>query len=132
MITRVGPLFPKMVDFDYKGSAWFMLTRDFCEWLLSHQIANRIARRAKYIWNPDEVFFQTLVMNSPYRNSLVEHYGREIIWPGGSASPKTLCMEDYGRLSSSPALFARKFDESVDRRVLVSLARDHGYQVPAQ
>jgi hypothetical protein len=130
--TRIRPPFSKMVDVDYKGSAWFMLTRDFCEWIMSNQITRKIARRVRYTWNPDELFFQALLMNSPYRNSLAEHYGREIIWPGGTASPKTLCMEDYERLSASPALFARKFDESVDRQVLVSLARDHGYQVPAR
>jgi hypothetical protein len=130
--TRIRLPFSKMGDVDYKGTAWFMLTRDFCEWFLSNQITNEIARRVKYTWNPDELFFQTLVMNSPYRNSLAEHYGREIIWPGDTASPKTLCMEDYERLSASPGLFARKFDEAVDRQVLVSLARDHGYQVPAR
>jgi hypothetical protein len=130
--TRIRLPFPKMVDVKYKGSAWFMLTRDFCEWLLSDQITWKIARRVKYTWNPDELFFQALLMNSPYRNSVAEHYGREIIWPGGTASPKTLCMEDYERLSASPSLFARKFDESVDRQVLVSLARDHGYQVPTR
>jgi hypothetical protein len=128
--TRIRPLFPKMVDVDYKGSAWFMLTREFCEWLLSSEITKKIARCVKYMWNPDELFFQTLVMKSPYRNSLSEYYGREIIWPGGTASPKTLCMEDYERLSTSPALFGRKFDELVDRQILVSLARDNGYQVP--
>ena len=33
---------------------------------------------------------------------------------------------------ASPALFARKFDELMDRDVLVSLARDHGYEVPTR
>lgn len=122
--------FPKMADIKYKGSAWFMLTRDFCEWLLSNRLTAEIEATVKYWWNPDELFFQALVMNSPYRNTLMEHYGREIIWPGNTASPKTLTMEDYGRLSASPALFARKFDEAVDRQILVSLACDHRYQMP--
>ena len=129
--TRIRLPFPKVVDIKYKGSAWFMLTRDFCEWLLSNPITEQIENRVKYTWNPDELFFQAVVMNSPYRNVRAEHYGREIIWPGGTASPKTLCMEDYERLSDSPALFARKFDEAVDRQILIALARDHGYQVPA-
>jgi hypothetical protein len=122
--------FPKIADIKYKGSAWFMITRDFCEWLLSNRLTAQIGAAVKYWWNPDELFFQALVMNSPYRNTLTEHYGREIIWPGGTASPKTLTMEDYERLSASPALFARKFDEAVDRQILVSLACDHRYQIP--
>lgn len=122
--------FPKIAEIKYKGSAWFMLTRDFCEWLLSNRLTAQIGAAAKYWFNPDELFFQALVMNSPYRNTLTDHYGREIIFQGGAASPKTLTMEDYERLSASPALFARKFDEVVDRQILVSLACDHGYQIP--
>src|SRR5215831_17323717 len=57
--------------------------------------------------------FSIIIMNSPYRNSPAEHYGREIIWPGNTASLKTLCMEHYERLSAPSALFARKFDEAV-------------------
>jgi hypothetical protein len=62
---------------------------------------------------------------------MAEHYGREIIWPRGMSRPKTLTMDDYERLSASSALFARKFDQRQDRQILVSLARDHGYPVPA-
>jgi hypothetical protein len=130
--TRIRLPLPKMVNVRYKGSAWFMLTRDFCEWLLSASITKQVEKLVRYTWNPDELFFQVLVMNSPYRNLLTEHYGREIIWPGGVSSPKTLGMEDYERISASPALFARKFDESVDRQILVSLARDHRYLMPAR
>ena len=132
VMTPIRLPFPKAVDVKYKGAQWFMLTRDFCEWFLCSQITRKISRLLKYTWTPDELFFQVLVMNSPYRNLIADHYGREIIWPGGTASPKTLCIEDYERLSASPALFARKFDEAVDRQVLLSLARDHGYQVPAR
>ena len=109
-----------------------MLTRDFCKWLLSDPATLQIEKLVRYTWTPDELFFQVLIMNSLYRNSLAQHYGREIIWPRDTPSPKILGMEDYERLSASPALFARKFDELVDRQVLVSLARDHGYQVPAR
>jgi len=72
-----------------------------------------------------------VVMNSKYQSLLAEHYGREIIWPRGKSSPKTLTIEDYDRLSASSALFARKFDQRQDRQILVSLARDNGYHVPA-
>jgi hypothetical protein len=129
--TPVRLPFPKTVDIKYKGSQWFMLSRDFCEWLVSNQITYQLQKFIKYTWAPDELFFQALIMNSPFRDSRADHYGREIIWPGNTASPKTLRMEDYERLSASPALFARKFDESVDRQILLCLARDYGHRVPA-
>jgi hypothetical protein len=130
--TPVRLPFPKMVDIKYKGSQWCMLSRDFCEWLVSNRIADEIKKLIKHTWTPDELFFQALIINSPYKNSLAEHYGREIIWQGNTASPKTLCMEDYERLSASSALFSRKFVESVDREILVCLARDYGHQVPTR
>lgn|SRR5215831_75874 len=129
--TRIRLPFSKTIDIKYKGSAWFMHTRDFCEYAISTPVTHRVKRLMKYTWNPHELFFQALIMNSGYRSSRAAHYGREIIWPVRSASPKTLGMEDYDRLSASPALFARKFDEAVDRQILLSLARDHGYPVPA-
>jgi hypothetical protein len=39
-------------------------------------------------------------------------------------------MEDYPRLAASPALYARKFDESIDRDILIRLAQDYGYAAP--
>jgi hypothetical protein len=129
--TQIQLPFPKSLDVKFKGSGWFMLTRGFCEWLLSNPVVGQAERLVKYTWTPDELFFQVVVMNSTYQSLLAEHYGREIIWPRGKSSPKTLTMEDYQRLSASSALFARKFDQREDRQILVSLARDHGYHVPA-
>ena len=129
--TRMRLPFPTSVDIKYKGSAWHMLTRDFCQWLLTDPMPRRIQRLLKYTWCPEELFFQASIMNSPYRDLRADDFGREIIWPpSNSVHPKILRMEDYERLSASPALFARKFDDSVDRQVLVHLARDHGYRVP--
>jgi hypothetical protein len=130
--TPIPLPFSKTLDVKYKGSAWVMLTRHFCEHILSSSLTRKIKRLMKYTWNPHELFFQAVAMNSKYRDSLAEHYGREIVWLDGSASPKTLGMEDYDLLGASSALFARKFDEAVDRQILLSLAHDHGHQVPAR
>jgi hypothetical protein len=132
VVTQIRLPFPKSLDVRFKGSGWFMLTREFCEWMLSDPIAVEAERLVKYTWMPEEVFFQVVVMNSSYQDLLAEHYGRAIIWPGGQSRPKTLTMEDYERLSASSALFARKFDHRQDRQILVSLARDHGYHVPTR
>ena len=83
----------------------------------------------QFTWNNDELFFQALAVNSRYKDSLAKHYGRYIVWDG-SANPKALVMDDYDRLSSSPALFARKFDEAVNRDIQVFLARDCGDEMP--
>lgn len=127
--TRIRLPFPRSIDIKYKGSAWHIVTRDFCRWVLTDGMTKRIEELVKYTWNPDELFLSALIMNSPYRDLRTSHlqpdFGHEIIWPG----PKTLRMEDYDRLAASNALFARKFDETVDRQVLVRLAGELGFPV---
>lgn len=73
----------------------------------------------KYVDVPDEIFFQTIVMNSPYAQCVVNDNMRYIDWKDWDAgSPAVLGREDLGKLAASPKLFARKFDESVDPEVL--------------
>jgi hypothetical protein len=117
---------PRRVDIQYKGASWHALTREFCNWIVMQGPCKQIARSVKYSFSPDEVFFQAMIMSSPFRDLRTPDFGREVIWPG----PKTLRMEDYPRLAASPALYARKFDESIDRDILIRLAQDYGYAAP--
>lgn len=56
----------------------------------------------------DELFLQTIIMNSPFRNNLVNDSLRYIDWERGK--PYTFIDEDYNILMASNKLFARKFD----------------------
>lgn len=120
--------FPNTIDIKFKGSNWHMLTREFCEWLVADPTTKRVARYVKYIVSPDEIFFQVLIMNSPFRDRRTEDFRPFVIWPG----PKTLRTEDYQNLLHSDCLFARKFDEAVDKNVLNRLANHFGHRIPQQ
>jgi hypothetical protein len=125
--TRLPVAFPSSIDTNFKGSSWHMLSRDFCEWMVNSALLARIAARASLTKFADELFFQAMVMNGPFRDLPRRGYAREIIWPG----PKVLRMADYERLTTSAALFARKFDESQDVEILARLAARNGHPVPA-
>ena len=71
----------------------------------------------KHCSTPDESFFQTLVMNSPYKDKRKD-YLHYIDWSEGKSSPKTLTMEDVEKLKNSDKLMARKFDIKFDREIL--------------
>jgi len=89
-------------------------------WILSPEAAmyvvNTVERDKKLrqffslCWGTDEFVFQTILMNSPYKNRIVNNNYRYIDWSAGGASPKTLDISDATRLSQSDMLFARKFD----------------------
>jgi hypothetical protein len=117
---------PTDFELAYKGSQWSILPRSFCEWRRHSPVAKNIARYLKNLLLSDELIIQTLVRNSPWKDQIAAHYSREIIWPG----PKVMTTEDWSRLDSSPALFARKFDAAVDENILRLLASKGGYHPP--
>ena len=67
---------------------------------------------------PDELFFQTLLLNSPLAPRLINAELHHIEWPHNADHPKVLTAEDLPRLQVVEALFARKFDSGVDAGVL--------------
>ena len=67
---------------------------------------------------PDEIFFQTILANSPFRDQLVDDDLRFIDWSRDNEWPAVLTTEDLPALQGSPKLFARKFDATRDAEVL--------------
>lgn len=92
------------------GSAWWILSRAFCEWIASPPAD--LVRLFRYSWCPDESFFQTAALNGPFRDSVVNHNRRFILWPAkhGCAHPLTLGPEHVDAMLASSAYFARKID----------------------
>ena len=102
----------------FAGSSWFILTREFCEYAVLSPEASRLARFYRYTACPDEGYFQTLLMNSEFRDSVDRDVRRYVRFEPGTSRPVVLTMGDWDELSASGAYFARKFDESVDGAVL--------------
>lgn len=139
----------------YQGSQWFALPRDVVQWLLSSKLTSEFAEYAQYIVVPDENFFSTLVINSPYcsrprQNSLTfllfdqwenEKVGGDmkkcVGWGNKSCgrSPLTLTYTEHKHLvQASWALFARKFDPSLQdsMRLIDYIDKKRGHVDPAE
>jgi hypothetical protein len=71
----------------------------------------------RHVLHPSELFFQTILLNSPLAPSIVADHRQYIRWAGG-ASPATLTVDDLDVLLASDCLFARKFDRAVDTEIL--------------
>jgi hypothetical protein len=102
----------------FHGSALFSITHPCAEYVVSHEAW--IYHRFKNSLAAGEVFLQTLIMQSPYKENLF-HYerpdgnARYIDWNHRSGnSPKTFDENDFDRLMSLPEqfCFARKFSDS--------------------
>jgi hypothetical protein len=119
--TSIPKVVTSSLDVEWGGSNWHILTREFCEWVMSDPVAAKILEYVRDIGVPDEHFMQCLIMASPFADSVVP-YAREIKWRDEAFHPETLTSTDSKLLLESKMLFARKFDAGVDSRILVDLA----------
>jgi hypothetical protein len=67
---------------------------------------------------PDEMLFQTVVMNSPFHSRVSQDDLRFIDWSDDDDSPAILTSDRFDELMASGELFARKFDPVIDHIVL--------------
>jgi len=127
----------------YRGSQWFCLNRltiDYIIKFIDSQDADRYIGFFKYVWGSDEIFFQTLVLNSPYAQQC-RYYDRDIKnskkfmrnenkaylhyidWGADREDPAVLDIGDFQTLKACDALFARKFCENKSKKLLYDI--DH-------
>jgi hypothetical protein len=107
----------------YGGSAYWCLTRAAVEYVHRYVHAHpEYVRFFRTVYVPDELFFQTILLNSPLRSTIVDDDLRFLDWNRRPA-PAVLGVQDLDAMLASGKLFARKFDVTVDGRVLDALDR---------
>lgn len=118
-----------------KGPNWFTITEDFARYVVERETWVRETFSDTLCC--DEVFLQTLYVNSPFGRSVAPQCDdnamalRLIDWGrGGPQSPYTFTIDDYPEIEQSSCLFARKFDESVDAEIVSKVSR-HLLSVPS-
>ena len=115
-------------EFEVKcGAQWFSITHELAEYVLSQETWIK-----KYCGNGfcvDELFLQTLVWNSSFRDRLYMPNDkgdyrsclRYVDWTRGD--PYVFRNEDYDELIASEYLFARKFDYQSDKEICERIVR---------
>lgn len=113
----------KKNDFSfYGGSNWCSVTYEYAKYLINEY--KRIRRSYYFTQISDESILQTVLMKSLYKNSVYQSSFsnscisnvREIDWNRGN--PYVFHTEDFELLMNSPCMFARKFDEKTDRKII--------------
>jgi hypothetical protein len=130
-------IFPKSRDFLFKrkfpkgfqpygGSSYWCLSKECIAYI--HNFINnnrRFVNFYRFVDVPDEVIFQTILINSPLAVNIVNDDLRFINWKDVDAgSPAVFVKNDFESLASSLKLFARKFDVNVDPEVLDLIDRE--------
>lgn len=110
-----------------KGSNWVSISQQFVAYMLSEK--NKLKSVFRKTLCADEIFLQTLLWNSPFREKLhqpedkIHGNVRNIKWV--NHKPYVWKKDDYESLISSRKLFARKFT-SQDKELLLLIAKHNG------
>jgi Core-2/I-Branching enzyme len=103
---------PKELPTLYGGLGWWSLRRSsvgyIVDWTDKHPI---FMERLRFTFAPDEIFFQTILLNAPFNDTGVNNNLRFSDWAIRNGNrPAILDETDFERIVNSDALFARKFD----------------------
>ena len=106
----------------YSGSALWSITSEFAHYLVSNE--NEITKRFKASLTADEVFVQTFLMRSQYKDEIAHEGNMRLInWqlPHPKNSPHTWEKKDWPLLQEgmAGALFARKFSQDIDMCIVM-------------
>ena len=105
------------------GSNWFVITPDFRNWMFSFLGSNpEFTEAFRHGHCGDELFFATLINNSPFAAKRDPRRYMYVDWETGPQYPRTLDGSDFDRLREAVAmddengyfLFARKFSDALD------------------
>lgn len=106
----------------YGGEFYFGINRETLIYLKSFLEKNPdYINFFKYTYIPEEIFFQTIILNAPEKisSNVVNKTLTFVDWnkPHGPY-PAILKTEDFDNINNSEKLFARKFDYKIDNNIL--------------
>ncbi|MFO1442637.1 hypothetical protein KDN24_05345 [Bacillus sp. Bva_UNVM-123] len=106
----------------YKGSQWFAVPFEVANYMVQFLDENEwYYQFFEDSLIPDESFFHTLIMNSPYKHKVVNNNLFFLKWGETLSernSPQDLTKEDIQLIEQSEQFFARKFEEDIDNNVI--------------
>lgn len=100
-----------------KGATWFSITDDFARYVVSQE--HFLHEHFSNTYCCDEVFLQTLLNRSPYKQNWFGYKNSEIYYQNmryldwGRGKPYTFKKTEYFELCNTPYMFARKFSEDI-------------------
>ena len=103
-------------------SSWWTITEASAKYLVKFRHEQvELFKFMRFTWAPDEFIIATIIMNSPYKEDVINNNLRLIRWQEDSPNPLVLKRKDFETLIKSEKLFARKFDMAVDEKILNDL-----------
>lgn len=123
-VNRKVPL-----DWDiYKGMLYVSITADFAGYVIEFvqsKDGKNFIKWLKWCFIPEEFFFQSILKNSLYRDTLQNCNCRYALWEYKNGSqPGVLDEEDYSKIKQADVFFARKISETISKKLVDRIVED--------
>jgi hypothetical protein len=108
------------------GSQWWCLSNECIRYIQSFiRTHSSFVRYFKFVFIPDESFFQSVISNSQFLDKVVSDDLRYADWQNPNPNyPRTLDDEDFDQLKKTNKLFARKFEVHRSNNLLERIERE--------
>lgn len=109
----------------YKGMVWCSLPISVAEYIVKYNESHSdFLSDLMHTLIPEEFFFQTIIMNSPFKEDVVDRNLRYTDWTGKNGSrPSFLDLTDFNSIVESGDFFARKIDLQISDELLIKIER---------
>ena len=104
------------------GSQWWVLSRQAALHLVTNATVQHLWRYLKHTHVPDESFFHTALLNTPFLAQNTHPGALRMI--GKRAKGRRVTEQDVPRMLECQTLFARKFTSAGDARNLTRPSRE--------
>jgi len=103
----------------YGGNGWWSLSRTSVEYVINYTAHNpSLLKRLRFTFCADEIYFQSILMNSPLKDKIVNNNLRFIDWTLRNGNfPANLDESDFYLLADSDKMFARKFEFPISAKL---------------
>lgn len=122
VVSCIHPVRKPLPMPEYKGCNWWSLHEMMFKYLEQFLQDNpSYVDRFRHTSCCDEIFFHTILFNSPLRGSIVKNSLRYVDWMpkrAGEHLPRTLDETDIPELERTKALFCRKIHPQVSKEVI--------------
>lgn len=107
----------------YGGSQWWILAHDAVNYILETCDKLHLKNKFKHTSCMDEILFQSLLLNSKFKNNIKNDNLRYIDWSDhinalNNGNPNILKVKDFDNIIKSGKYIARKFDSNIDEEIL--------------
>ena len=102
------------------GSVYCSLCGGVIDYILHSDISQDLLHRLTDTTCGEEIFFQTVLYNSPFKRDMVNNNLRYIDWSVANP-PKYLLLQDEERILTSNCLFCRKIDSFLSKELIQKL-----------